>query len=245
VLPERKARGGTDGKSEDTVERATKKLRRLGYCTVKQRRNTSALYTFPGLSQEPAPQRVPDREPAPQRPRNPHHSGFGNPHHSGSNLLKNEPTELNLSSSSAPDGAAPPKGRRPARIPEDAIITPEHIAAAALLGIHEQEARTVFDAFKDYHLSKATAFADWNAAWRNWCRKHLEFAAKRGGNGSWRPKRVNPMKTFDDLIDKARAEEGEPRTEVDDCVDDYFDELFGKPEQARPMKNITPPKVER
>jgi hypothetical protein len=38
------------------------------------------------------------------------------------------------------------------------------------------------DQFRDYYLSRGTRIADWSAAWRNWCRREAEFAARRGGS---------------------------------------------------------------
>lgn len=34
--------------------------------------------------------------------------------------------------------------------------------------------------FLDYHRAKGTKFVDWTAAWRNWMRRAVEWAPKRG-----------------------------------------------------------------
>jgi hypothetical protein len=38
-------------------------------------------------------------------------------------------------------------------------------------------------AFTDYHQAKATTMADWNAAWRTWCRNAVTFAARAAPRG--------------------------------------------------------------
>ena len=83
---------------------------------------------------------------------------------------------------------APPKATKKTRITPDSVITEKHLVYAASLGIQQAEARDEFDRFKDHHLARSTAFTDWDAAWRTWCRNHLEFSVKGGRqqNGSKR-----------------------------------------------------------
>lgn len=55
------------------------------------------------------------------------------------------------------------------------------------LGLASGDVWMETDKFRDYHLSKGSLFKDWNAAWRNWMRKAVEYGAQRrtvpAGNG--------------------------------------------------------------
>ena len=42
-------------------------------------------------------------------------------------------------------------------------------------------AHAEFTAFVDYHRTRGTVFVDWGAAWRNWLRNAVKFAARRPG----------------------------------------------------------------
>jgi Helix-turn-helix domain len=180
-----------------TVYRSTKALRKHGYLTLKQRRSTSPLCVFPAI-QELAPMQVPDlgtgthatqglapmpvRElaPMPDKP------------------IEGEPIEENLSVGARKRATTTSKRTR---IPPEAVIDDCHLAYAAELGIQEAEARAEFDKFKDHHLAKGSAFIDWRAAWRTWCRNSIEFASRRGNsNGSQRPQYKRST-----MMDAARA----------------------------------------
>lgn len=63
-------------------------------------------------------------------------------------------------------------------------------------GVLNGEAEAVWDAFKDYHVARATAFADWDAAWRTWVRNHSKFAA-RGGGAAPRPSMAAVIKRME------------------------------------------------
>jgi len=59
--------------------------------------------------------------------------------------------------------------------PENFSLTEEMTAFASRLGI---SSTSQFDAFRDYHLQNGSKFLDWEAAWRTWCRRAVEFGAK-------------------------------------------------------------------
>jgi hypothetical protein len=89
------------------------------------------------------------------------------------------------------------------RIPEDFKLTPDRFELAQLEGV-ENPGRT-FDAFVDYWRAAAGANArkhDWDATWRNWCRRDVDFAKQKQGTG-------NGRKSFEqiqaDLARKAQA----------------------------------------
>jgi hypothetical protein len=39
-----------------------------------------------------------------------------------------------------------------------------------------------FQRFCDYHRARGSVFRDWEAAWRNWMRKAVEYAEERHGS---------------------------------------------------------------
>jgi uncharacterized protein YdaU (DUF1376 family) len=54
------------------------------------------------------------------------------------------------------------------RIPPEALISEQMRAAAEQQGLSDAEAEAQFAKFRDWALAKGQAYADWNAAWRNW-----------------------------------------------------------------------------
>jgi hypothetical protein len=60
--------------------------------------------------------------------------------------------------------------------------------AQRIAGWNAKRAASEFERFKDNHRAKANVFADWPAAWRNWCRNGAEFdqrnPTKNALNGS-------------------------------------------------------------
>ncbi|MFV0383370.1 hypothetical protein [Paracoccus sp. (in: a-proteobacteria)] len=61
------------------------------------------------------------------------------------------------------------KARKPAlRMPEGAVISDQMLDAARRAGLCDDEARAQFQRFKDRALAQGAAYADWDAAWRNW-----------------------------------------------------------------------------
>jgi hypothetical protein len=45
-------------------------------------------------------------------------------------------------------------------------------------GLTEQQTLAAFEKFKAHHLAKGSAMADWNAAWRTWVLREVEYATK-------------------------------------------------------------------
>lgn len=80
------------------------------------------------------------------------------------------------------------------RLPEDFDLSEERKATAKVEGA---DAEREFAKFCDHWRAASGANArkhDWDAAWRNWCRKSLDFKPRGNGNGSaeepkltWRP----------------------------------------------------------
>ena len=54
------------------------------------------------------------------------------------------------------------------RICEDAILSDKQREIALSKNVSEAEAKLQFEKFKDYSLANGKAYADWDAAWRNW-----------------------------------------------------------------------------
>jgi hypothetical protein len=61
-----------------------------------------------------------------------------------------------------------------------------------------------WEKFVNHHLAKGTLMADWNAAWRTWCRNAVDFAAKGngGGNRGGRPGIVAGTRLFLAALDR-------------------------------------------
>jgi uncharacterized protein YdaU (DUF1376 family) len=53
-------------------------------------------------------------------------------------------------------------------IPPDALISEPMRAAAEQRGLSDAEAEAQFKRFRDWAVAKGQAYADWDAAWRNW-----------------------------------------------------------------------------
>jgi hypothetical protein len=68
------------------------------------------------------------------------------------------------------------KGRRKTLIPVDLACSDKNVADAIRIGIPEEIIATEWQKFHDHHLAKGTPGVDWNAGWRTWCRKHLDYA---------------------------------------------------------------------
>lgn len=97
------------------------------------------------------------------------------------------------------DGAAAGKGTesppkdRGTRLPEDFALSPERTAFATEAGVDPER---TFASFTDYWRGVAGARgrkADWDATWRNWCRKESDSTKPRRGSASasdritWKP----------------------------------------------------------
>lgn len=64
------------------------------------------------------------------------------------------------------------KGRA---LPSDFELDGTRSAYANGLGLY---ASGEFAQFRDYHLARGTVYRDWDAAWRTWCRKAVQFGSK-------------------------------------------------------------------
>jgi len=71
------------------------------------------------------------------------------------------------------------------RIPNDFDLTEKRIQFAEEKGINGNRVRNVFDHFRDHHKAKGSTFADWDAAWRNWVRKEIEFNSQEDVYEKW------------------------------------------------------------
>ena len=60
--------------------------------------------------------------------------------------------------------------------------------AAREIGLIDAQIRPEFDKFRDHHTAKGSAMADWLSAWRNWCRRSIEYAS----SSSTRPRNIRP-----------------------------------------------------
>lgn len=69
------------------------------------------------------------------------------------------------------------------RITTEFVPPDEWLGYAQKLGLSEYEAGKEFAKFRDHHAAKASAFADWTAAWRNWCRTALDIAERHKNRG--------------------------------------------------------------
>lgn len=69
--------------------------------------------------------------------------------------------------------------RRKSGIPESFSLTNAMNRFALDMGI---DGKAEFDAFKDHHTANASRFADWEAAWRAWCRKAARIHSRDRAN---------------------------------------------------------------
>ena len=63
---------------------------------------------------------------------------------------------------------SPKRGKQKAQINPSAEISADQMAIATERGLQEAEAQAQFCRFRDWAVAKGQAYADWNAAWRNW-----------------------------------------------------------------------------
>lgn len=89
-------------------------------------------------------------------------------------------TIIEPSKESAVDFIDPPPERKPrnVRMPKNWVPNDTNIAFASQ-HLSPQGIQNEASKFRDYHLAKCSKFADWDAAWRNWVRKSVEF--RNGG----------------------------------------------------------------
>lgn len=82
-----------------------------------------------------------------------------------------------------PEAEKPKKQSRKTRLPSDWEPSPKNISDADAAGLTWQEINHEAHKFADHHRSRGNLMADWDAAWRTWIRKSMEFKAQRGGGG--------------------------------------------------------------
>lgn len=113
-----------------------------------------------------------------------------------------------------PSGASVTPRKRAApktRIPSDAVLSDKQRAAAAERGLSDAEAEAQFAKFRDWAVAKGQAYADWDAAWRNWLTSPY-FAPVLGAvhpfpdKPSARPRRQSDGERLDDHLDALKAQ---------------------------------------
>ena len=91
------------------------------------------------------------------------------------------------------------------RITPDAQISERMRAAAAERGLSDAEAEAQFAKFRDWALAKGQAYADWDAAWRNWLTSP-HFAPVLGAVHPFPSKgRATDGERLDDHLDALKA----------------------------------------
>jgi hypothetical protein len=106
------------------------------------------------------------------------------PHKTGSRLPTNhlsKPSEEPSESLPAGEGARAKKGQqdRQRRIDPSWQPSQRDCEYGIEKGIDPSAIDAVAEKFVDHHQAKGSTFADWSAAWRNWCRNEVKFAAER------------------------------------------------------------------
>lgn len=71
--------------------------------------------------------------------------------------------------------------KRGTTLPDGFTVSSELIAWAKAKGLTERQISEETEKFCDHHRSKGSVFRDWDAAWRTWIRKHLEWRKERHG----------------------------------------------------------------
>lgn len=81
------------------------------------------------------------------------------------------------------ESAKPPRQKRPTALPEDFSPAETGIAYAVTRRLSLE---TELASFRNWHQAKGTTMKDWQAAWRTWCDKAVEFgrAGQYGGGGA-------------------------------------------------------------
>jgi len=92
----------------------------------------------------------------------------------------NQPPSQPQNASRSSVGALAPK-RSKARQQLGADWSPDEagIAFAKRSGLSDADQRRELAKFKDHHRGRGNLMADWDAAWRTWCRRSQEFTAGR------------------------------------------------------------------
>jgi uncharacterized protein YdaU (DUF1376 family) len=116
-----------------------------------------------------------------ESPPSPHHPITPSPHHpitekAAAAAEPGSPLE-------AIESAKPSRQKRPTALPEDFSPAETGIAYAVTRRLSLE---TELASFRNWHQAKGTTMKDWQAAWRTWCDKAVEFgrAGQQGGGGA-------------------------------------------------------------
>lgn len=102
---------------------------------------------------------------------------------------REEVNPITSSGCSTADGAqAPPPPKRATQLPADFEPDPTGMDYAATRRL---DAQGELDAFRNHHTAKGSTFKNWQAAWRTWCDKAVQF----GRGGSAPNARASPSQT--------------------------------------------------
>lgn len=66
------------------------------------------------------------------------------------------------------------------KFPTDFTLDATGYAVAERAGIRGQQARALFERFKDFHTAKGNLMADWPAAWRTWVSNEIKWNNRPG-----------------------------------------------------------------
>lgn len=74
---------------------------------------------------------------------------------------------------------SPKKPRRSMAIPPDWVPSDANIQHALSKHLSPEEIQNEADRFRDYHIANGTTFKDWDAGWRTWVGKAIEYRSRR------------------------------------------------------------------
>lgn len=77
-------------------------------------------------------------------------------------------------------------GKQKIQFPSEFHLGHQQLEFAIANGWRRDKASSEFSRFKDYHLSRASKFASWPAAWRTWVRNGIQFAERDAAKNSGR-----------------------------------------------------------
>lgn len=93
--------------------------------------------------------------------------------------------DTSLNRQEVSDAETQRRTRSPKRTyPDNFAVTDLMVAWATEKGFPANRIESETEKFKDWHLANGSRFSDWQAAWRKWITKALEFLAKDTGAGS-------------------------------------------------------------
>ena len=159
---------------ERSVYRQLIDLENLGHISHESRRGRSNIYhihpSIPLTEQPP----LSTTSALTQTPATPGHSVRTTP-----DTIATQNHQLNLQEPSVkPKSQNRSKTTKPVltTIPQEFAVDEKMAVWATHQGLHESSVMTETEKWFDYHKSKDSRFADWDAAWRNWIRNAVKFA---------------------------------------------------------------------